>query len=234
MHRIAHRISPFIVLFVLIVGGVANTALAQETAGAVRVEGVAALIAGEGTRVPPVVILLSDVELRARLRLAGQREGIDASVPLPASLLRAVLDEMIGEALLAREAERTQVAEPTAAALEAERRRLWALGGGRARTQTLLGQLGADEDELSRMAERRAQAAVFLESNLQNGRVMDAEIERVYASGEHPFLGQDLEEVREAMRVWLLRGRVASQVAQWVATLRERVHVVVRAPYAAD
>lgn len=194
-----------------------------------RIEGVAARV-GEGAS--QVVYLLSDVELRARLRLAGERQGALPLGPLPDELLDATLKELVGEALLSREAERVQLPEPSPSAIRREVRRLETLGGGSARTAALLRALGATFDEIRASAARRAQASVFLEANLQaDASVDDLELERVYESGAHPFIGQELEDVREALRVWLLRSRLAGAVERWVEALSSRDSITYFADY---
>ncbi len=47
----------------------------------------------------------------------------------------------------------------------------------------------------------------------------------MYASGEHPFLGQDLEDVREAMRVWWMRRAALAAALRWVEVLSARTVV---------
>ncbi|MFT5354366.1 MAG: hypothetical protein ACI9KE_001571 [Polyangiales bacterium] len=208
----------------------ASSSLAS-TSRAQRVEGVAVRV-GEGGTSSPVVFLLSDVELRARLRLAGESRGPLPMNVLPAELLRATLEELVGEALISREAERVQLPEPSDNAIRREVRRLENLGGGSERAAALLHAMGASLDELRASARRRAQASIFLESNLQaDAAVDDLELERVYESGEHPFIGQELEDVREAMRVWLLRSRIAGAVERWVEALSARETIVYFAPY---
>lgn len=169
----------------------------------------------------------SDVDLRARLRLAGAT-GADQALPLaplPETLLQATLDELVGETLIAREADRVQVATPTDADVRAERERLDGIGGGRDRTEALLRALGADSSELDEAALRRAKVKVFLDANLDSAPIDDTEIERIYTSGEHPFLGQDLEDVREAMRVWLMRRAALAAAQRWVEVLSSRTVV---------
>lgn len=202
-------------------------------AQAVRAEGIAAIVGAPTPRAGAQVLLLSDVELRARMRLAGQTQGPVALEPLPPSLLAATLDELLGEALIAREAERVQLASPTERDLREERRRLEALAGGAARLQELRAALRVSDEEIAATVRRRATVKVFLEANLQGAATIDdATIDRVYESGEHPFQGQMLEDVREPMRVWLARRALDRSVRRWVEVLRARTVVRVLAPYA--
>ncbi|MEO0326045.1 MAG: hypothetical protein AAF447_24060 [Myxococcota bacterium] len=198
-------------------------------------DGVAAVVASprEAAGSDAEVILISDVELRARLRLAGQTRGPLPLGPLGASLLRATLDELVGEVLIAREANRVRVAAPTPEDVTRERRRLVELAGGEARLAALLRALGAAQTELRTMAERRARVRVFLQANLAGeSRVTERQLEEAFAAGEHPFLGQELEEVREAMRVYLARQALDRSLRRWIEVLRGRSSVRPLAPWA--
>lgn len=200
---------------------------------AVRAEGIAAIVGAPTPRAGALVLLLSDVELRARMRLAGQTEGPIATAPLPPSLLAATLNELLGEALIAREADRVQLASPTERDLREERRRLDALAGGEARMGELLASLRVSDEEIATIVRRRATVKVFLEANLQGAATVDdATIDRVFESGEHPFQGQELDQVREPMRVWLARRALDRSVRRWVEVLRSRTVVRVLASYA--
>jgi len=198
-------------------------------------EGIAAIVGAPTPRRGATVILLSDVELRARIRLAGEmREGLPLG-PLPERLLRATLEELLGEVLIAREAERVRVATPDEEDVRVARRRIEQMAGGAPRLRALLDALGARDDEVREAAERQALVRVFLEANLQGeSAVSDDEIDRVYAEGQHPFLGQELEDVRDAMRVWLGRRAVRDAVERWVGVLRTRTRFRLLAPWATE
>ena len=202
--------------------------------GRVHAEGVAALVGGTSPGPTVAVILHSDVLLRARIRLGGSRTPNYLTGPVEPTLLEQTLDELIGEILIAREAERVQVASPTEVDVGRERRRLADMAGGPARLARLLEVVGAPPSEVDAMARRRATVRAFLEANLEGAAVVgEAEIERAYAAGDHPFIGQPLEEVREAMRVILVRKAVDEAVRRWVTVLRSRTPVRVLARYGA-
>lgn len=83
------------------------------------------------------------------------------------------------------------------------------------------------------MVERRALVRLFLDANLRGGtQVPDAEVAALYESGEHPFLGQELEEVREPLRALIRRRRIETAVARWIEVLRTRTTVQLFASYA--
>lgn len=198
----------------------------------VRVEGVAAWVGGGGSGPAAVAILRSDVELRARLRLAGR---LPPHARLPPALLAATLDEIISEVLIALEADRLRAAHPDAAEVARERARLATRVGGSARLRELLEALDASPAELRAMAERRAYVDAFLRANLEGSTLIsDAQVQRAYEGGEHPFGGRPLESVRELLRAWLAREALQRDVARWVAVLHERTRVRILAEWRAD
>jgi hypothetical protein len=197
-----------------------------------RVEGLAALVGGLSPGPGVTVILRSDVTLRARLFLArGTSEGRLPLGPLPPALLRATLEELIGEALVAREAERVRVRPPSEADVARERERIVEEAGGEARVSAVLQAVGADLSDIDEIARRRSLVDAFLRANLEGSAdVSDAEVERAYAAGGHPFADLPLDQARNPLRLWLSRRQIERAVARWVATLRARttVRVLVR------
>jgi len=189
-----------------------------------RVDGIAALVGGAAPGRGVTTILRSDVELRARIALAGEAPDQPLPIgPLPGSLLRASLDEVIGEILIAREAERVRVALPAGARVARERARLAESAGGAERLRDLLRALGASPDEIETIARRRALVTTFLEANLEGTTVVtDAVVEQTYAAGGHPFEDQPLDQVLEQLRAYLARQAIDHAVGRWVTVLRER------------
>ncbi|MEM9071601.1 MAG: hypothetical protein AAGE52_24045 [Myxococcota bacterium] len=217
-----------LVLVGVFVGVVASSASAQR----VRGDGLAAIVGATTPRADAIVLLHSDIDFRARLRLIREQPGNPHLGPLPRGLLRATLDELLGEALIAVEAERVQIASPSERDLRQARERLEALAGGPASFASLVNALGTTEEELTQMVRRRALVAVFLEANLEGAAsVTDTRVRSAFESGEHPFLGQEFEDVREAMRIWLARQALDEAVARWVQVLRARVPVRLLAAY---
>lgn len=221
-----------------IVGGVGVVLLALGLAalparGQVLGDGVAAIVGGATPHADVEVLLHSDVDFRARLRLTRELGGRVPRGPLPPELLRASLDELVGEALLAREARRVQIGVPSTRALREERTALADLAGGVEAFAAVVSALGATEQELATMVERRALVRLFLDANLRGGTLVpDAEVAALYESGEHPFLGQELDEVREPLRALIRRRRIETAVARWIEVLKTRTIVRLVAPYA--
>lgn len=189
----------------------------------VRLDGVAALVGGSSPGPNVAVVLHSDVSLRARLHLLGEMQGVLPLGSLPPTLLEATLDEIIGEVLIAREANRLRIAPPSERNVAAQKRRLIANSGGETRVKELLAAVGATEQELTAIADRRAKVDAFLRANLEGTTVVTAgEVERAFQSGDHPYVGRELDDIREPLRAWLSRQALDRAVRRWVQVLRRR------------
>jgi hypothetical protein len=191
-----------------------------------RLDGIAAVVGANAPTAGADVVLRSDVELRARLALAG--EGAEGSLPLgplPQALLDATLQEIVGELLIAREAKRVQIATPSAVDVQRERDRLMRAAGGLARLQALLEALSVEEDELEIVAKRRALVASFLAANLEGvTTVTEAELAQALSSRmADPQGTQQRPRSLEQLRAELTRAAMQRAVQRWVVMLRARI-----------
>lgn len=196
-----------------------------------RIEGVAAAIGGRAGESPDV-ILQSDVELRARMLLLGRELEQALHGELPQGLVSAALRELIGERLIAREAERVQVTRPTQTMVQQEKQRLLLSAGGAERLWTLLDRLGAKPAELDAIAERRALVGAFLRANLEGTTVItDREIDQHIAQERARYAGRNPTSVRAEVRAALARAALARNIERWVRVLRARVPVRIYAAF---
>ena len=197
-------------------------------------DGVAAVVGAYSGGQDVDLILLSDVDLVARIALTGA-EGGSASIgalPLPSGLLASALERLLGEVLIAREAERVRIQPPTEPQVAAEVVRIEEEAGGAAQLAALLVETDASPEEIEVLARRRALVASFLEANLEGTTsITDAEVEATYESGEHPFADASLEQVRESLRAWLAQSAVRRAVRRWVGVLRGRVPLQILVEY---
>ena len=197
-----------------------------------RLDGVAAVVGAAAPGPNAEVVLLSDVELRARLSLLGALGDPSELSPLPRSLLRATLSEIVGELLIAREARRLQATTPNAADVERERVRLLRSAGGQGRVSALLVALSADDDELSAIARRRALVAGFLSANLEGVTdITESALDQALAADPSLLEGRTREEVRVELRARMSREALDRTIARWVAVLRARTEVHLYAEY---
>jgi hypothetical protein len=198
----------------------------------VRLDGVAAVVGAAAPGPATDVVLLSDVDLRARLSLLGKVEDPSELSPLPRSLLRATLTEIVGELLIAREARRLQAVTPTAAEIERERLRLLQTAGGQGRLDALMVALSASVDELAVIARRRALVASFLSANLEGVTdITEAALDQALA--DDPGLVEDRTraDARLEVRTRMSRQALDRTIARWVAVLRARTEVHLYAEY---
>ncbi|MDQ3032702.1 MAG: hypothetical protein M3Y87_09815 [Myxococcota bacterium] len=209
-----------------------STAPRATTTTSHPIDGIVAIVGGHTPSPTTQVVLRSDVELRAHLAIAARAPDAPRT-DLPPELLAAMLQEILGELLIAREAERLHASEPSATQIARQRAQLVSSLGGEERFARFLRAHDVDASEIDAIAHRRAFVDDFLRANLEGSTlVSDAQVEEVYASGEHPFSDRTLEEVREPLRAWL--GNVALQrdVRRWIEVLRGRTPVRVVVPFA--
>lgn len=193
---------------------------------AVRVDGLAAVVGGLAPGPGTETILRSDVVLRARIAWAGEGGALRPLEPLPDALLHATLQQMIGEVLIAREAQRVRVASPSAAEVARELQRLQHAAGGAERLARLIEVLGASTQELDEIARQRVRVTAFLRANLEGVTVVtDAEVERFLQREEQDLNAEDPEIVRQRARALLARQALDRAVERWVRVLKGRVPV---------
>lgn len=193
-----------------------------------RADGLAALVGGSvpGPRVD--IVLRSDVELRARLRLSGQASGPIPTSPLPQSLFEASLNEIVGEYLIAREAVRLRIAEPTEAKVAEEKSRIERIAGGRDRLRSLLKTLSVSKDEIDKIARRRALVAAFLSLNTADVAIIsDAQIEKAARDKDKPANEEDKTVTNAVLRARLARVAIDQTIARWIKVLLARTPVYI-------
>jgi hypothetical protein len=230
-------------LGLLVAAGSALVAVTAVAAGAqppdpsgepetVRLDGLAAVVGGQAPGPGVDIVLQSDVELRARIAWVGRQQGPVSLPELPAKVLHAALQEIIGEQLIAREARRVQAATPSAADVERERGRLVRSAGGAARMDALLAALAASPDELDAIARRRALVGAFLSANLEGVAVVtEAEAEHAYEQSREAYEGRDRKAALVELRGRLSREALDRTIARWVAVLSSRTPVRIYVSY---
>lgn len=190
----------------------------------IRVDGVAAYVGGtspgEGVR----VLLRSDVELRARLSLLAAGDPEAATALLPAELLRATLNELLGESLISIEAIRLGLSDPSAREVQEQRRRLLGMGRSEAEFEQLLEALEVSNEEVEQIARQRAVVGAFLAVNLEGTiDVSESELVRAYETEDHPFQGLPYAEEKPRFVAWLNQKRLQEAVGRWILSLKERI-----------
>jgi hypothetical protein len=197
------------------------------------IDGLAAVVGETIDRADSAIVLNSDVELLARIALSGNSSDSPQSGTLPAPLLKAVLNEIVGEYLIAREAERVRIAAPGAVEIARERVRLEVTAGGAERLQSLLKERSVTPDEIDKIVQRRALLTAFLRANLEGATVVtDSEVDRAYQELKSSLSDHSPESAKTILRARLSREALDRSIARWVEVLRARTPVRFFARYA--
>jgi hypothetical protein len=197
-----------------------------------RVDGVAAVVGALTPGPAALVILHSDVELRARMAMLRQSDVRTALGPLPEGVLSASLKELLGEALIAVESARLNMAEPAPGALADQRTQLVGTPSWPTPARELLDALGVNERELSAWAERRAVVDAFLQANLEGTLdVSDEELAKAFANEAHPFQGEPYAQAQPRFRLWYSQRKLQQAVERWIVSLSQRTPHRVLARY---
>jgi hypothetical protein len=219
----------------------------------VRVDGIAAIVGGAEPGELQRTILRSDVELRARLALLGHDVNRALLGELPASLLAASLQELLGEQLIAAEAERVQIAKPRPVEVAREQQNVVREAGGWRALGQLLARFDIQESELEDMARRRALISAFLRANLEGATVVTENqvderlrADAARAAGAEPGRESNTKPgepgvvaaasdpaVRAAARAAISNEALMRNIERWVRVLRARTRVRVFATFEA-
>ncbi len=191
-------------------------------ADAVIVDQVVATIEVEGDDRPPVFVLGSEVELSLRFELPPHSE-------LTATLRRGILEQVIGERLLEREAQRAGDAAPDAADIEDERMRVashLASSGGPAALVRAIGLAEADFDAFVR---RRLVVARFLEQHVARSiEPLESELRAAYENerfGAYRAEGVAFSVARHEIRESLVREGYPRAIRAYLRSLGGRAHI---------
>lgn len=188
-----------------------------------RVDGVAAVVGGTGPGEGVLLILRSDVELRARLSLLAAGAADPVHALLPPDLLQATLSELLGESLIVIEASRLSIALPSPDEVRNQRMRLAASTATGLGLPQLITTWGLAEAELSEIARRRAIVGAFLAANLEGTlEVSDTELLRAFQNEQHPFKDQPFEQAEPLFSLWYAQRSMQESVARWVLSLKDR------------
>ncbi|MEZ4255194.1 MAG: hypothetical protein R3A78_05680 [Polyangiales bacterium] len=146
--------------------------------------------------------------------------------PITAQDQAAALDELIGEYLIEREAERVRTPPPKGAEIGMERARFEAGIGGAAVFGAFTRKLGISEREVGQVVRRRAAVSAFLRANLEGTtEVTEAQVRRAFDAEDHPFKGMSFDAVKDPLRVWMRQRTLDRAVARWVSVLEGRLPV---------
>jgi hypothetical protein len=203
-------------------------ALAGAPAGTGRVVERVVAVVRNPADAPPRPITLTKLVEEARIALVGRGAVEAAFRPLDAEALRAALDWLVDQMLVADEATRLGLDEVDREALLAELRRFRARFGSETSFARFLAESEIAEEDLVVALERGLRVQRYLESRAGRwARVTEEEVDRYLAERG---AGRVSAAARDAVRAHLVEQKAAAQVKQLLSDLRGRAEVRVLPP----
>jgi hypothetical protein len=186
-----------------------------------EVERVVAVVRAPGSS-EATVITLTRLEAESRVALITRGATLAATQPLDGPALRAGLDWLVDEVLLAAEAARLQVFEVDAAEREGELARFRARLGGAATYAAFLARADLSEEELGAVLGRMLRVRRYVESRVTHaGQASESELSSWLDEHAAALGTRD----REVARAQLADRRVADEVAALLRDVRARAEV---------
>jgi hypothetical protein len=172
---------------------------------------------------PPRIITLTRLVEEARIALVSRGAVEAASRPIDRQTLRATLEWVLDQTLIADEAARLQLTEVDRESVAAELRRFRARFPDRDAYARFLASSELSEEEVAVVLARPLKVGGYLASRARRGgAVADEEVEEyVRANG----LAAQSRAAREAVRARIAEARVDAQVRALVAEVRSRADV---------
>jgi hypothetical protein len=177
---------------------------------------------------PPRAVTLTKLTDEARIALVSRGAVGAAFQPLDTEALRAALDWLVDETLVADEAARLKLDDVPREALEAELQRFRARFGEPRGYARFLASAELSEEEVEATLARSVRVRRYLENRVgRAARVADDEVDAyVRARG----LGGGSGGAREVVRAKLEEDRATAQIREFVADLRARADVRILDP----
>jgi hypothetical protein len=177
---------------------------------------------------PPRAILLSRLTVEARIAMVARGAVEAAFRPIDREALRATLDWLLDQTLLADDAARLQLAEVTREQAAAELGRFQQRFPDRAAYARFLSDAELSDEEVAAVLARMLRVDRYLESRAGRGSfVADADVDDYVR--EHR-LTADTRASREAVRSRMGEERVEAAVKDLLAELRARAEVRILDP----
>jgi hypothetical protein len=177
---------------------------------------------------PPRAVTLSKLTEEARIALVSRGATAAATGPLDAAALRAALDWLLDQMLLADDAARLRLDEVPREDVLGELRRFRAQFASPQAYARFLRESDLSEDELLATLARMVRVDRYVASRIgRAARVSDAEVDRWLAERG---LQASSGSTREVARAQMAEDRNRAQVKELIAELRQRAAVRVVSP----
>jgi hypothetical protein len=178
-------------------------------------------------------LLLSELELEARVALISQGGTKAAWAPLDSEVLAAALDHAIGKRLAQAEAERLQVFAPDEAEVRASLNAFASRLGSEQAFRRFLEIHQVSEAQLAALFRRDLRVARYLEGRVRiSSRVSEDEVRTRYLENPEAYGSQPFAAVRDVIRAQITREKRESLTRQHLDELLARSDVRVLASFA--
>lgn len=155
--------------------------------------------------VPPQVITRWDLESECRLESLQRYGSAGVDRPISKSLRATILDRIIDESLIYREAVRLDGAKIEDEEVDEALEHLAGTLGGREELARLLEESLIPEDKVRVVLARRIIADRYVLDSLRlTLSLTESELESAFSTMDHPFKDRELDEVREEFRDFML------------------------------
>lgn len=171
---------------------------------------------------------ITERELGFFARVESSSEGVEvAKGDYPARFVRAALDRIVAEDMLASLQVRRGIEPPELPKLAEEARAELELRvGGASKLAVLLEQEAFDDTELRNALMRRVRAAYYVDRAIAPIlKPNEEELRAAFRTSLHPLRSFRFEDVREEMTRWLVQERLRLQGADFLQAARARVTV---------
>lgn len=171
---------------------------------------------------------ITERELGFFARVESSSEGVEvAKGDYPARFVRAALDRIVAEDMLASLQVRRGIEPPELPKLAEEARAELELRvGGASKLAVLLEQESFDDVELRNALMRRVRAAYYVDRAIAPIlKPNEEELRAAFRTSLHPLRSFRFEDVREEMTRWLVQERLRLQGADFLQAARARVTI---------
>lgn len=214
------RACPVLVAALATLGGAPGAAAAEE------LDRVVAVVRSRAAE-EPHVLTLSRVEEETRIAVVARGGALAATQPLDAAALRAGLDWLVDQLLLAEEAARLRVFDVDAAGSRAELERFRTRFASAGAYRAFLARLDVTEAELEAVLRRTLRVSRYVESRVSLAAQVPERDVTVWL--ERRGGGAEAAD-RDAARARLVEERVRAETEVLLRDLRARAEVRILAP----
>lgn len=203
-----------------------QTEAQPSVASPVLLDEVVAVVAGKfQSSVPPQVVTRWDLEAECRLESILRYGEAGVERPISQSLRATVLDSIIDEYIIVREALRLE--EATVSQEEVAQAMLDMAGEMEAdRFHQLLDSASLPLSKVKMILERRMVAERYVLDNLRlTVAISESDLESAFTTMNHPFQEENLDEVRDDFRDWLLVQKAMGHREKVIQELSSRCRV---------